>query len=83
MIGRAAVILVQPLVAHPRPRHRRIQQIADVVAEDRRGDADHQDEPDLTRTSQIWSLCWLASTRAVSPGEGMPIDSSPMIAGST
>jgi len=41
----------------------------------------------ITRTSQIWSLCWLASTaastRAFSPGEGMPIDSSPMIAGST
>ena len=37
-------------------------------------------------TSQIWSLPWLASTAAstsaVSPGDGMPIDSRPMIAGS-
>src|SRR5581483_393158 len=36
-------------------------------------------------TSQIWSLPWLArtaaATSAVSPGDGMPIDSSPMIAG--
>src|SRR4030088_45565 len=37
-------------------------------------------------TSQIWSLPELASTAArtsaVSPGDGIPIDSSPMIAGS-
>ena len=37
-------------------------------------------------TSQMLSLPWLASTaastRAVSPGDGTPIDSSPMIAGS-
>ena len=36
-------------------------------------------------TSPIWSLPWLAntaaSTSAVSPGDGTPIDSRPMIAG--
>ena len=41
----------------------------------------------ITSTSQIWRLPWLASTAArtsaVSPGEGIPIDSSPMIAGRT
>ena len=38
-------------------------------------------------TSQISSLPWLArtaaATSAVSPGDGIPIDSRPMIAGST
>ena len=38
-------------------------------------------------TSTMLSLPWLArmaaATSAVSPGEGIPIDSSPMIAGST
>ncbi len=40
----------------------------------------------ISSTSTMSSLCWLAriaaSTSAVSPGLGMPIDSSPMIAGS-
>ena len=40
----------------------------------------------MRMTSQIWSLPWLASTAAstsaVSPGDGTPIDSRPMIAGS-
>ena len=40
----------------------------------------------ITITSQILSLPWLASTAAstsaVSPGDGIPIDSRPMIAGS-
>ena len=44
------------------------------------------EETPITITSQIWSLPWLASTAAstsaVSPGEGMPIDSSPITAGS-